>query len=157
MNPLTAGTPAPDFTLLDDQEQSVSLSQFRGQQRVLVYFYPRAMTPGCTVQACGLRDSNAELAAHGVIVLGISPDKPASLARFVAKEQLNFRLLADSDHAVAEQWGVWGPKKFMGKDVIGIRRTSFLVGLDGVITKVFDNFKTTNHHELVLAYLNENS
>lgn len=154
MHTLTAGTPAPDFTLLDDQGHSTSLSQFRGQNRVLLYFYPKAMTPGCTVQACGLRDIEAQLAAQGVVVLGLSPDKPAALARFVAKENLNFRLLADSDHAVAEQWGVWGPKKFMGKDVVGIHRTSFLVGLDGVIEKVFDSFKTTNHHELVLAYLN---
>ena len=121
---------------------------------LIVYFYPKDSTPGCTVQACGLRDSEAQLAAQGVVVLGLSPDKPAALARFVAKENLNFRLLADSDHAVAEQWGVWGPKKFMGKDVVGIHRTSFLVGLDGVIENVFDSFKTTNHHELVLAYLN---
>ena len=152
MQTLTAGTPAPDFTLTDDQGNSQTLSSLRGS-KVLVYFYPKAMTPGCTVQACGLRDSQAELNRRGVVVFGISPDKPASLAKFVARDNLNFRLLADPDHAVAEQWGVWGPKKFMGRDTIGIHRTSFLVDEQGVIAKVFDDFKTSNHHEVVLAWL----
>ena len=152
MQTLTAGTPAPDFTLTDDQGNSQTLSSLRGS-KVLVYFYPKAMTPGCTVQACGLRDSQAELNRRGVMVFGISPDKPASLAKFVARDNLNFRLLADPDHAVAEQWGVWGPKKFMGRDTIGIHRTSFLVDEQGLIAKVFDDFKTSNHHEVVLAWL----
>ncbi|MBQ1782429.1 MAG: thioredoxin-dependent thiol peroxidase [Gammaproteobacteria bacterium] len=152
MQTLTAGTPAPDFTLTDDQGNSLTLSSLRGR-KVLIYFYPKAMTPGCTVQACGLRDSQAELAKRQVVVLGVSPDKPASLAKFVARDNLNFRLLADTDHAVAEQWGVWGPKKFMGRDTIGIHRTSFLVDEQGMIVKVFDDFKTSNHHEVVLAWL----
>lgn len=152
MHTLTAGTPAPDFTLTDDQGNSLTLSSLRGR-KVLIYFYPKAMTPGCTVQACGLRDSQAELAKRQVVVLGVSPDKPASLAKFVARDNLNFRLLADTDHAVAEQWGVWGPKKFMGRDTIGIHRTSFLVDEQGLIVKVFDEFKTSNHHEVVLAWL----
>lgn len=152
MQTLSAGTPAPDFTLTDDQGNSLTLSSLRGR-KVLVYFYPKAMTPGCTVQACGLRDSQAELAQRQVVVLGISPDKPASLAKFVARDNLNFRLLADPDHAVAEQWGVWGPKKFMGRDTIGIHRTSFLVDEQGLIAKVFDDFKTSNHHQVVLAWL----
>lgn len=152
MHTLTAGTPAPDFTLTDDQGNSLTLSSLRGR-KVLLYFYPKAMTPGCTVQACGLRDSQAELSQRGVLVFGISPDKPASLAKFVARDNLNFRLLADPDHAVAEQWGVWGPKKFMGRDTIGIHRTSFLVDEQGLIAKVFDDFKTSNHHEVVLAWL----
>lgn len=152
MQTLTAGTPAPDFTLTDDQGNSLTLSSLRGR-KVLLYFYPKAMTPGCTVQACGLRDSQAELSKRGVLAFGISPDKPASLAKFVARDNLNFRLLADPDHAVAEQFGVWGPKKFMGRDTIGIHRTSFLVDEQGLIAKVFDDFKTSNHHEVVLAWL----
>ena len=157
MNTLTAGAPAPDFTLPDQNGQAISLKQFRGDKNVLVYFYPKAMTPGCTVQACGLRDSAAALAEQDTVVLGISPDQPGSLAKFIAKENLNFTLLADSDHAVAEQWGVWGPKKFMGKDTTGIHRISFLVNKQGIVEKVFDNFKTSDHHAVVLAYLRTRS
>ena len=106
---LTAGTAAPDFTLPDQDGQPVTLSQLRGK-RVLVYFYPKASTPGCTTQACGLRDTQAELAALNTVVLGISPDPAKRLKSFIEKQQLNFTLLGDEDHAVAEAFGVWGPK-----------------------------------------------
>ncbi len=152
MQPVSAGNPAPDFSLPDQNGQSVNLQDLRGR-KVLIYFYPKAMTPGCTTQACGLRDSQAALAALNVVVLGISPDDPSRLKKFEAKQALNFSLLADEDHQVAEAFGVWGPKKFMGKEYDGIHRISFLVDEQGRIEKVFDKFKTRDHHQVVLDYL----
>ena len=152
MQTLTAGQTAPDFTLQDQNGQQVSLADFRGK-KVLVYFYPRASTPGCTVQACGLRDSKAELDKLGVVVLGLSPDTPKKLLNFADKQQLNFTLLADEDHSVADAFGVWGPKKFMGRVSDGIHRTSFLIDEQGKIAHVFDTFKTKDHHQVVLDYL----
>jgi len=111
------------------------------------------MTPGCTVQACALRDSQAELAAKGVTVVGISTDPVKSLAKFVLRDQLNFTLLSDPDHKIAEAFGVWGEKKFMGKIYDGIHRISFLIGTDGLIKHVYQDFKTSNHHEVVLKSL----
>ncbi|MFI8416529.1 thioredoxin-dependent thiol peroxidase [Serratia sp. NPDC078593] len=155
MSPLKAGDTAPKFSLLDQDGEEISLADFQGQ-RVLVYFYPKAMTPGCTVQACGLRDNMDELKKAGVEVLGISTDKPEKLSRFVEKELLNFTLLSDEDHHVAQQFGVWGEKTFMGKTYDGIHRISFLIDANGNVEKVFDNFKTTNHHDIVLSYLQGN-
>ena len=153
MSYLAAGQNAPDFTLAAQNNQPVSLSALLKQQRVLVYFYPKAMTPGCTVQACGLRDSMAELSAKGVTVVGISTDAPAKLAKFAQRDQLNFTLLSDEDHKVADAFGVWGEKKFMGKVYDGLHRISFLIGQNGKVEKVFDNFKTKDHHQVVLDYL----
>ncbi|MBU3823565.1 MAG: thioredoxin-dependent thiol peroxidase [Candidatus Oceanisphaera merdipullorum] len=152
MTYLPAGSPAPAFTLHDQNDRAVSLSDFSGQ-KVLVYFYPKAMTPGCKVQACGLRDSQSELADHNTVVLGISPDPVARLKKFEEKEDLNFTLLSDEDHAVADAFGVWGLKKFMGKEYDGIHRISFLIDESGTIAQVFDKFKTKDHHEVVMAYL----
>lgn len=146
------GVAAPQFSLPDSEGQSVSLQQFQGR-KVLVYFYPRASTPGCTVQACGLRDSQAELAELGVVTLGISPDSPARLRNFRDKQSLNFTLLGDEDHAVAEAYGVWGEKKFMGKVSLGILRTSFLIDEQGRLIHIFDKFKTSDHHQVVLTWL----
>ncbi|MCA1929853.1 thioredoxin-dependent thiol peroxidase [Rheinheimera sp.] len=120
MNRLTAGQQAPDFNLPDQTGQLVQLSTLLKKSRVLVYFYPKAMTPGCTVQACGLRDSKAQLADFNVQVVGISIDAPSRLAKFEQKEQLNFTLLGDEEHKAAEAFGVWGEKKFMGKVYDGI-------------------------------------
>lgn len=156
MQTLTAGSPAPDFTLPDQNGAPVSLNDFKGK-KVLAYFYPKAMTPGCTVQACGLRDSKSELDALNVVVLGISIDPVKRLPKFIERDNLNFTLLSDEDHAVAEQFGVWGEKKFMGKVYDGLHRISFLINEDGVIEHVFNKFKTKDHHEVVLAYLNDNS
>jgi peroxiredoxin Q/BCP len=153
MQTLTSGQQAPNFTLPDQHNQPVNLSNLLQKSKVLVYFYPKAMTPGCTVQACGLRDSQAELAKLGVQVVGISIDAPARLAKFVERDQLNFTLLGDEDHQVAEQFGVWGTKKFMGKVYDGLHRLSFLVNQDGSIAHVFDKFKTKDHHQVVLDYL----
>ncbi|HIF9343288.1 TPA: thioredoxin-dependent thiol peroxidase [Photobacterium damselae] len=153
MQTLTAGTPAPQFSLPNQDNEMVSLSDFKGK-KVLAYFYPKAMTPGCTVQACGLRDSKSELDAHNVVVLGISIDPVKRLPKFIERDQLNFTLLSDEDHAVADQFGVWGEKKFMGKVYDGLHRISFLINEDSVIEHVFNKFKTKDHHEVVLNYLN---
>ncbi|MDC5840935.1 thioredoxin-dependent thiol peroxidase [Vibrio europaeus] len=155
MNTLTAGAPAPAFSLLDQNGETVSLGDFKGK-KVLFYFYPKAMTPGCTVQAQGLRDVKAELDAHNVVVLGVSIDPVKRLGKFIERDELNFTLLSDEDHAVADQFGVWGEKKFMGKIYDGLHRISFLINEDGVIEHVFNKFKTKIHHEVVLDYLNEN-
>lgn len=152
MTYLAAGSPAPAFTLHDQNDNAVSLSDF-SSQKVLVYFYPKAMTPGCKTQACSLRDSQSELAALNTLVLGISPDPVARLKKFEEKEQLNFILLADEDHAVADAFGVWGLKKFMGKEYDGIHRISFLIDESGTVAHVFDKFKTKDHHNVVLNYL----
>lgn len=137
---------------MDQHEQPVSLSQFAGK-KVLVYFYPKALTPGCTTQACGLRDSKSELEQLNVVVLGISPDLPKKLAQFAEKKALNFTLLSDADHQVAEAFGVWGEKKFMGRTYDGIHRISFLVNEQGVIEQVFDKFKTGEHHQIVVDFV----
>ncbi|MGS2719954.1 thioredoxin-dependent thiol peroxidase [Paraglaciecola aestuariivivens] len=152
MQMLQAGDPAPKFTLPDQDNQAVSLSDYLGK-KVLVYFYPKAMTPGCTVQAQNLRDSQDALTQANVVVFGVSPDPVKRLPKFIEKEQLNFTLLSDEDHALADQFGVWGPKKFMGKEYDGIHRISFLIDEQGNIEKVFDKFKTKDHHTVVLDYL----
>lgn len=152
INPLKENSKAPQFSLLDADGEMVSSSDFKNQ-RVLIYFYPKAMTPGCTLQACSLRDSYDDLKKYGVEVIGISTDKPEKLAKFAEKELLNFPLLSDENHEVSQAFGVWGEKEFMGKTYDGIHRISFLIGKEGVIEKVFDNFKTNNHHEIVLDYL----
>lgn len=152
MNTLKVGDKAPQFTLLDQHENSVSLNEFMGK-KVLVYFYPKALTPGCTTQACGLRDSKSDLDELNVVVLGISPDLPKKLAQFEEKKALNFTLLSDPEHQVAEAFGVWGEKKFMGKTYDGIHRISFLINEAGVIEAVFDKFKTSEHHQMVVDFV----
>lgn len=152
MQMLKAGDTAPQFSLHNQDNQTVSLSDFAGK-KVLVYFYPKAMTPGCTIQAQGLRDSHETLAALNVEVLGVSPDAVKRLPKFIEKENLNFTLLSDEDHALADAFGVWGLKKFMGKEYDGIHRITFLINENGEIEHVFDKFKTKDHHEVVLAYL----
>jgi peroxiredoxin Q/BCP len=132
--PLSAGDAAPDFTLLDAAGAEVSLADFRGR-KVLVYFYPKADTPGCTKQACGLRDALPDIG--DAAVLGISPDKPAALARFDTKYGLGFPLLSDPDHAVAEAYEVWGEKKNYGRTYMGIIRSAFLVDEDGRIEQAW--------------------
>ena len=152
MKTLQAGAKAPAFTLKDQDGQVFRLKDLAGQ-KVLVYFYPRAMTPGCTVQACGLRDSQKTLKTKHVVVVGISPDPVNKLKKFVDKYDLNFRLLSDEDHVVAEKFGVWGPKKFMGREFDGIHRISFLLDEKGKVEHVFDDFKTKDHHQVVLDSL----
>ena len=155
MNKLSIGSALPAFTGIDQNGEELNASSFNGK-RLVIYFYPKAMTPGCTVQACGLRDNMDELKKFNVEVLGISTDEPARLTRFVEKELLNFTLLSDEDHKTAEQFAVWGEKSFMGKSYYGIYRVSFLIDKHGKIEHVFDDFKTNNHHEIILNYLKEN-
>tara|TARA_R110000868_G_scaffold54248_4_gene169809 strand:- start:435 stop:902 length:468 start_codon:yes stop_codon:yes gene_type:complete len=152
MQIIQTGATAPDFSLPDQNNSTVSLNKLVGK-KVLIYFYPKAMTPGCTIQAQGLRDSQTELAKHNVVVLGISPDAVKRLPKFIEKHELNFTLLSDEDHSVADAFGVWGPKKFMGKEFDGIHRISFLIDENGKIEQVFDKFTTKNHHTVVLDYL----
>lgn len=149
---LKTGDPAPQFSLPDQDGRLVSLTDFQGK-RVLVYFYPKAMTPGCTIQAYGLRNSMDDFKKLGVKVLGISTDRSEKLSCFFKKELLNFTLLSDEHHQVASQFGVWGKKSFMGKTYEGIQRVSFLLRKEGSIEKVFDDFKISNHHNVILEYL----
>jgi peroxiredoxin Q/BCP len=149
---LKVGDNAPEFELPNQDGQLVKLSDFKGKT-VVLYFYPKAMTPGCTVQAQGLRDSKAELDEHNAVVLGISPDAVKRLPKFIEKESLNFTLLSDEDHSIAEAFGVWGLKKFMGKEYDGIHRITFIIDEDGKIVNVLNKFKTKEHHNVVLDLL----
>jgi len=149
------GNKAPAFNLFNQRGEKVRLSSFAGEKNVVVYFYPKAMTPGCTVQACGIRDFKSEFDRLDTVVLGISPDPYPRLMKFEEKQELNFDLLSDEDHAIAEKYGVWDLKKFMGKEFMGILRTTFIVGKDGKIKHVIDKVKTKTHHDDVLAILAE--
>lgn len=149
------GAVAPAFTLLDQNGTKVSLKQFSGKKNVVLYFYPKAMTPGCTVQACGIRDSQKALAKLDTVVLGVSPDPFARLGRFIEKEGLNFTLLSDEDHSVAEKYGAWGLKKFMGREFMGVLRTTFVIGKDGRVKQVMDKVKTKSHHDDVIAVIQQ--
>jgi peroxiredoxin Q/BCP len=143
---LAPGDPAPDFTLDDADGNPVSLSSLRGQQ-VIVYFYPAAMTPGCTTEACDFRDNLSSLGAAGVTVLGISPDQPAKLARFRDKEGLTFPLLSDPDLAVHRAYGTYGEKKLYGKTTMGVIRSTFVVGPGGAIEQAQYGVKAAGHVE----------
>ncbi len=144
------GIKAPLFTLLNQAGIEIDLKKIKGKNIVL-YFYPKASTPGCTTQACGIRDSEKELAKANTVVFGISPDTPPKLAKFIEKEKLNFDLLSDPEHLIAEKYGVWGLKKFMGKEYMGIRRTTFIIGIDGKLKYIMDDFKTKTHHDDLLS------
>jgi peroxiredoxin Q/BCP len=141
---LAPGDTAPDFSLPDADGNEVSLSSLRGQ-RVIIYFYPAAMTPGCTTQACDFRDSLASLAAAGFAVLGISPDSPAKLAKFRDRDGLNFPLLSDEKRPVLEAYGAYGEKMLYGKKSVGVIRSTFVVGPDGKIERAQYAVKATGH------------
>jgi len=149
---LREGDPAPDFTLTSDRGEAVTLSSLRGKP-VVLYFYPKDDTPGCTTQACGIRDAYGEFERAGAIVLGVSPDDESSHVEFRNKYELPFTLLADEDHAVAEQYGVWGEKKYMGKSYMGINRSTFVIDADGNVKKAMRNVKPATHADDVLAAL----
>jgi peroxiredoxin Q/BCP len=151
---LQAGDKAADFTLLDQDGEELTLSSLRGETIVL-YFYPRADTPGCTTQACGIRDRDDEYAAAGARVIGVSPDEPEALRKFADKFDLGFTLLGDPDHAVAEAYGAWGEKSMYGKKYMGILRTTFIVDADGRIARVFPKVQPKKHDALVLKALDE--
>ena len=149
---LENGDQAPDFTLPNQQGEPVSLSDFRGRT-VVLYFYPRADTPGCTTQACGVRDHRADYERAGAVVLGVSPDPVRKVKAFDDKYGLAFPLLADADHAVAEAYGVWGEKSMAGRKYMGVERTTFVIGPDGVIREVFRRVKPAVHDDMVLGSL----
>jgi peroxiredoxin Q/BCP len=149
------GNMAPAFSLLDQDGNKVSLKDFRGSSNVVLYFYPKAMTPGCTVQACGIRDNKAALKKADTVVLGVSPDPVARLGRFIDKQALNFTLLSDEDHALTEKYGCWGLKNCMGREFMGVLRTTFIIGKDGRLKHVMDKVKTKSHHVDVLALVKE--
>lgn len=141
---LSVGDKAPAFTLPDSTGENVSLADYAGR-KVIVYFYPAAMTPGCTKQACDFRDSLAELNGQGIEVIGISPDKPAKLAKFVERDELTFPLLSDPEKEVLTEWGAFGEKKLYGKIVNGVIRSTFLVNEDGTIGAAQYNVRATGH------------
>jgi peroxiredoxin Q/BCP len=147
-----AGMPAPGFELPSDEGESVSLAGLRGTP-VVLYFYPKDDTPGCTTQACEFRDSWSDVKRRGAVVLGVSPDSVRSHGRFRKKFELPFALLADEDHSVAEAYGVWGEKTFFGRKYDGVHRTTFLIGPDGRIARVFRNVKPEGHAAEVLEAL----
>lgn len=149
---LKPGDLAPDFDLPSDSGERVRLRDFQGR-RVVLYFYPKDDTPGCTAEACSFRDAWNEIQKRGVVVLGVSKDSPRSHVRFKEKHSLPFTLLSDEDHVVADAYGVWGPKKFMGREYEGMDRATFLIGPDGRIEAVWPKVKPQGHAEEVLAAL----
>lgn len=154
LNLPSIGQPAPDFTTLNQKEEEVTLSSLKGKT-VVLYFYPKAMTPGCTVQACGLRDTKKELDDRNVVVLGISPDAPKRLQKFIDRDELNFDLLSDEDHAIADLYGVWALKKFMGKEFEGVHRLTFIIDAEGKLVHIMEKVKTKTHHDDVINILDE--
>ncbi|MGB0453864.1 MAG: thioredoxin-dependent thiol peroxidase [Bacteriovoracaceae bacterium] len=150
------GNNAPAFTLVNQKGKKVSLKDFKDKKNVVLYFYPKAMTPGCTVQACGIRDTKKEFQKLKTVVLGVSPDAPERLQKFIDRDELNFDLLSDPEHKIADKYGSWGPKKFMGKEYDGILRTTFIIGKDGKLKHVMDKVKTKTHHDDVIDYIKEN-
>jgi peroxiredoxin Q/BCP len=149
---LQEGDPAPDFSLQSDAGETITLSSLRGRP-VVLYFYPRDDTPGCTTQACGIRDAYGEFQHAGAVVLGVSPDSVERHVKFKQKYGLPFSLLADPGHEVAERYGVWGEKTYMGRTYTGIRRSTFVIGPDGTVRKVMHDVKPSTHADDVLAAL----
>jgi peroxiredoxin Q/BCP len=146
------GKPAPDFELTTESGERVRLSDFRGKP-VVLYFYPKDDTPGCTAEACGFRDAFSEFDERGAVVLGVSPDDEASHTKFKQKYELPFTLLADPEHAVAEQYGVWAEKNYGGRKYMGVNRSTFVIDAGGKIAKVMHNVKPDGHPDQVLAAL----
>ena len=153
MTALKIGSAAPAFSARDQNGNKVSLKDFKGKNHIVLYFYPKAMTPGCTVQACGLRDSKKELAELGAVALGLSPDPASRLKKFENKEDLNFRLLSDEGHEIADKYGIWGLKKFMGREFMGIIRTTFVIDKKGKLIHIMDKVRTKTHHDNVIKIL----
>ena len=154
--PISSGIPAPDFELLDDTNTLRKLSDFRGKN-VVLYFYPKDDTPGCVKEACNFRDNYSAYEESDIVILGVSPDNVASHVKFKNKFDLPFPLLADDGHKVCDEYGVWGPKKFMGKEYEGVLRTTFLIDGNGIVIKVFENVRPAEHSAEVLSALSEAS
>ncbi|MEH6542797.1 MAG: thioredoxin-dependent thiol peroxidase [Porticoccaceae bacterium] len=150
------GNLAPAFKLRNQHDEVISLRDYRDKKNVVVYFYPKAMTPGCTVQACGIRDYKKEFAKLDTVVFALSPDPVARLKKFEDKQDLNFDLLSDEDHAIAEKYGVWDLKKFMGREYMGIVRSTFIIGKDGRLKEVMGKVNTKTHHDDVAGWIKTN-
>ena len=151
---VSEGDTAPDFTLPDQDGDEVTLSDLRGQP-VVLYFYPKADTPGCTTQACGIRDHRADYEQAGAKIVGVSPDTVTAQKKFAQKFNLDFTLLADENHEIAELYGTWGEKKMYGKTYLGVARATFLIDAEGRIVKVFPKVSPKTHDEVVLEALGE--
>jgi thioredoxin-dependent peroxiredoxin len=151
---VTEGERAPDFTLADQEGNDVSLADLAGET-VVLYFYPRANTPGCTAQACGVRDRAADYEAAGARVIGVSPDSVEAIRKFADRHSLGFTLLADADHRVAEAYGAWGEKSMAGRKYMGVRRATFIIGPDGIVRRGFPKVSPRTHDEVVLGALAE--
>ena len=149
------GTQAPDFNLPSSKGAKVSLKDFKGKQRVVLYFYPKDDTPGCTVEACGFRDKIREIQRKDTVVLGVSPDDAVSHSKFVEKFKLPFILLSDEDKKVCNEYGVWVKKSMYGKEYMGVARTTFIIGKDGKIEKVYEKVKPEGHPDEILEYLGD--
>jgi len=150
------GNKAPPFSLKNQNGELIKLASFQGSKNVVIYFYPKAMTPGCTTQACGIRDTAKEFEKLDTVVVGISPDPVERLKKFEGKKELNFDLLSDEDHAVAEKYGAWGLKKFMGREFMGILRSTFIVDKDGRLKHIMAKVKTSSHHDDVIDFIKQN-
>lgn len=149
------GNLASEFSLSNQDGEQVSLKDFRGKSNVVLYFYPKAMTPDCTTQACGIRDTAREFTKLDTVVLGVSPDPESRLQEFIEKYQLSFDLLADEGHKVADQYGCWGLKKSMGQEFMGLLRTTFVIDKQGRLRHIIDEVKAKTHHDDVLAWVRE--
>jgi peroxiredoxin Q/BCP len=155
MTHLKVGDPAPNFSVMNEKGDSVSLKTYAGK-RLILYFYPKDLTPGCSVEACNLRDHYSDLIAHGFEVLGVSMDNEKLHKRFIEKHSLPFHLLCDVDKKVIDAYGVWGPKKFMGREFDGIHRTTFVINGEGIIEAVIEKVVTKTHTEQILEELKNN-
>ena len=147
------GNLAPAFSLKNQRGEQISLKNYKGKNSVVLYFYPKALTPGCTTQACGIRDYAKEYAKLGTVVFGVSPDSQEKLQRFCDKYTLKFDLLSDENHAIADKYGVWGLKKFMEREFMGILRTTFIIGKDGRFKHIMNKVNTKTHHDDVINLL----
>ena len=153
MATLKEGSKAPEFTVASSEGKDISLKDYRGKNRVVLYFYPKDDTPGCTVEACGFRDNIKKIEGADAVVLGVSPDKTDSHDKFIAKFKLPFTLLSDTDKKVCEAYGVWVEKSMYGKTYMGVARTTFIIGKDGKIAKIYEKVKPDQHAEEVLQFL----
>lgn len=150
------GNLAPAFSLNNQKGKKLSIRDYKGKKNVVLYFYPKAMTPGCTVQAQGIRDFKKKFSTAKTVVLGVSIDSSDRLQRFEDKQELNFDLLSDEDHKICSLYGVWGKKKFMGREFMGIKRMTFIIGKDGKLKHIFEKVNTKTHHDDVINWINEN-
>lgn len=147
------GNLAPAFKLKNQEGKDIALKDYRGKKNVVLYFYPKAMTPGCTVQACGIRDEKTAFKKLDTVVLGVSPDPVERLQKFIDKQDLNFDLLSDEDKKITEKYGCWGLKKFMGKEFMGVLRTTFIIDKEGRLRHIMDKVKTKTHHDDVIEII----